>query len=187
MSKTVRQILSPDLVKRMDKLLEGREDSIARLKDERQRNDVLLTPDGDFDTTNMEAQEGRKLHRSEVVRRILKLNSSLWYEQSINYPDQGGLYIKDMTVHGFNKRMVSSMPHGWIPEFSVPLTVPSVVPSLDLAPVWDAIRQVDSQIPGWRTVLIRLLKGGLITAGGVEQEFQITRGRSSQKWQQAVN
>ena len=187
MGKTVRQILAPELVKRIDRLLEGRERSKRELQEERQRNDVLLKPDGGVDVTNAEAQQGRRLHRSEVVRRILKLNPNLWYERSIRYPDQGGLYVRDLSVLSFEKRRVASMPHDWVPEFSVQLTVPSIVPSADLAPVWEAIQQVDSRIPGWRMVLVCLLKEGLISPAGIEREFQISRGRSSQKWQAVTN
>ena len=162
----------------------SRHDQAANLKAERERTNTLLAPDGDTAVTDVEAQAGRRLHRSELVRRITKLNCNLWYEQSVRYPEQGGVYIADY-ASPYGKRMVCSMPHEMVNEFSVPLTVPRLVPSASLEPVWDTLQEIDSKIPGWRTVLLKLMQEGLLSPSAIENEFHITEGRSSQKWQQA--
>lgn len=184
---SLRKILSPELVRRCDALLESRQRTGERLKDERERNDALLRPDGTTDVSNREAQRGRWMHRSELVRRIQKLNPNVWYEQSLNYPEQGGLYIADARVQPFLKRMVAALPHGMVNEFAVTITVPDIVPALGHAGDWDTIRKVDQKEPGWRLVLLKLLLDGLITTTQVEDEFQITRGRESERWHRAVH
>ena len=186
MGKPVRHILSAEQVKAADRFLRSKHESDQRLRDERQRNDALLVADGDVPVTNRDAQMGRRMHRSELVRRIKKLNPNLWYEQSIAAPEQGGMYIEDRATP-YGRRMVCAFPHDWINEFTIPLTVPEVVPSLAVAGQWETIQRVDQKIPGWRAVLAKLILERLVTAAAVDREFEITKGRSSQKWQQVVN
>ena len=172
-----------DLYGRMEK---GRSDSIENLRQERQRNDTLLAPDGDSDVTNPEAQAGRWMMRSEFIERIRKLNSNVWYEQSIRYPAQGGIYIHD-EYSPYRKRMVVGLPHDRIDEFSTVLTVPAIIPDASIAPHWHTIQKVDNKRPGWRAVLLKLLMEGILTSGQVEKEFKISEGRSSQFWQRSLN
>lgn len=187
MAKTVRKILSPSVVQAVDGLLQSRHDNDMRVRDDAARNDALLTPDGTTDVTHREAQRGRGLLRSAFVAKIHKLNPNLWYEQSLSYPKQGGLYIKDAAKAPFDKRMVAAFPHDFIGEFSVRITVPEVIPSAGFAPYWKTIQQVDQQEPGWRSVLLKLIMDGLITPSGAEREFNISQGRSSKHWQTATN
>jgi hypothetical protein len=186
MGKTVKKILSPEVMKAVDQIQQTRHADQERLIQERQRNDALLVPDGNVDVTNAEAQQGRVIPRSVFVHKIRKLNPNLWYEQSRNYPLQGGLYIEDKAAP-YGKRLVCGFPHDRLFEFAVRLTVPDVIPDPTIALHWQTIKKVDQQVPGWRSVLLKLILGGFITASGAEKEFQITRGRSSQKWQQAIN
>lgn len=183
MGKIVRNILDPAVVKTIDGILRNRHVNRERASEEVRKNDALLTPDGRFDVTSREAQRGRMLSRAEFVRRISKMNPNLWYEQSVRFPSQGGLYVADLTVP-YGKRMVASFPHDHIGEFSLRITVPEVVPAIGNEAQWMAIRRVDQQEPGWRSVLLKLIMDGLITPAGAEKEFKISQGRSSGKWQQ---
>ena len=192
MSKTVRRILSPETVKAVDGILQSRHESLERQKQERLQNDNLLAPDGSADVTNPEVQAGRKITRPDFIRRLQKLNPSLRYQQSKNYPKQGGIYFvgnrhdDQLNTVEYGEWFICGIPHEVIGEFSVRLTVPAVVPSA-IAPVFDTIQKVDGMERGWRAVLLTLLQGGLLTPAQIDKEFQITKGRSSQKWQAAVN
>lgn len=192
MAKTVRKILSPETVKTVDGILENRHQSREHQKQERQNNDRLLTPDGSADVTNPEVQAGRRMTRQEFIRRLQKLNSNLKYHQSKNFPKQGGVYMvgyrRDnlLGTLEYGEWFVCGIPHEVIPEFSVRLTKPTVVPST-IAPVWDTMNQVDGMERGWRAVLLKLLMEGLLTPAQIDKEFQISKGRSSQLWQRAVN
>lgn len=192
MGKTVRKILSPDVVKAVDGILQSRHESTERLKDERVKSDRLLAPDGSADVTNPEVQAGRRLLRADFIRRLQKLNPDIRYQPSKNFPKQGGVYVvgyrRDniLGTTEYGEWFICGIPHEAINEFSVPLTIPSVVPSL-IAPVWDQVRQVDGLQRGWRAVLLKLLQEGLLTPAQIDKEFQISKGRSSQKWHQAVN
>lgn len=182
----LKKILSPEEVRLGDRIEATRARTQEQLKEEIRRESELLSPDGTADVTNPEAQLGRAMHRSELVRRLKKLNPNLWYEQSLNYPTHGGMYISDSQAP-YGKRMVCSFPHDRVSEFDVRQTVPKVIPDPTVALHWQTIKAVDGRIPGWRTVLLRLILDNLITPSGAENEFHITRGRSSQKWQTAIN
>ena len=184
--RPVREILSEAKRRQEERTERTRLRNAENLRQERQRNDVLLKPDGDADVTNKEVQAGRRLHRSEIVKRIGRLTDAVWYEQSIRYPAQGGLYANDFRSP-YGKRLVASLPHEMVNEFDRPLTVPSVIPDPTIAMHWQVIQRVESKEPGWRAVLLKLAMDGFITASGIEAEFHITRGRSSQHWQKAMN
>lgn len=184
-AKIQKKILSPDDIRRGEGVEKTRAENVANLRQDRERNDVLLKPDGDSDVTNMEAQRGRRLTRTEFVRRVKKLNPNIFYEQSIRYPAQGGFYIEDPTS-AYGKRFIVGFPHDFLNEFSVPLTKPEVIPDSTVALHWQTIQRVDSKLPGWRAVLLKLLYEGLVAPSAIDREFKITEGRSSQKWQQAV-
>ena len=192
MAKTVRKILSPETVKAADRILEHRHQSREHQKQERRTNDRLLAPDGSADVTNPEVQAGRRMTRQEFVRRLQKLNRNLKYHQSKNFPKQGGVYMvgyrRDNLVGTleYGEWFVCGIPHEVINEFSVRLTKPVVIPSA-IDPVWEMMNQVDGMERGWRAVLLKLLMDGLLTPTQIDQEFQISKGRSSQLWQKAVN
>lgn len=114
------------------------------------------------------------------------MNPNLWYEQSINYPSQGGIYIKDFQSP-YGKRMVAGFPHDFVNEFAVRFTKPSLQPSGATNAQWQSFQEVDNQIPGWRQVLLKLIIDGLIAPSDAEREFKITQGRSSRIWKEAVN
>lgn len=191
MGKPVRKILSKETVKAVDGILQSRHDNTERLKDERARNDRLLAPDGGADVTNAEVQAGRRLLRADFIRRLQKLNPDLRYQQSKHFPAQGGVYWvgwrRDTEAQqtSYGEWFLCGIPHEVIPEFSTPLTKPTIVPST-VADVWDTMNEVDGMVRGWRAVLLKLLQEGLLTPNEIDNEFQISKGRSSQKWQAAT-
>ncbi len=182
MAKVIKEILSRERVESLDSLHQHRHDTSERLKEEAHQNEQLLRPDGIFDVTNPEAQKGRVLPRAMLVRKIQKLNRNVWYEQSINYPDKGGLYFNDSVL---GKQFICGFPHDRVNEFSLRIHISDVIPHPSLAPVWMDIQRASQQEPGWRSVLDKLIKYGLITEPQAEKEFKISQGRSSRYWQQS--
>lgn len=183
--KIVHEIVSPAQRRAGDARRKARFEYEERLKDERRRNAMLLTPDGSIDVQNEEAQRGRRLLRSDFVRKLQKCNPDLWYEQSLRYPEQGGIYAKDFRSP-YGKRMVAGFPHEYLNEFALRIAKPMLQPTSATDAHWQIIQEVDQQIPGWRSVLLKLIVDGLIAPSDAEREFKISQGRSSQKWQTAL-
>ncbi len=183
-SKIIKKILSPAQIRAGDRRRQQRQEYEDRLKDERRRNEVLLAPDGNVDVRNAEAQKGRRLSRHDFVRKLQRMNPNLWYEQSNNYPDQGGVYIND-PLSPYGKRLVAGFPHDFINEFAVRFVKPALQPSGATNAHWQSFQEVDNQVPGWRQVLLKLIIDGLIAPSDAEREFKISQGRSSKKWQEA--
>ena len=80
------------------------------------------------------------------------------------------------------------MPDGLVWEFHRPLVVEEVVPDTDGTEGQVKTVELKGHVPGWRSILKRLaLDELLITLPDCEKYFDVSRGRSSQKWQQAIN
>jgi hypothetical protein len=190
-SKIIKQIVYPEARTLGGAIEQTRAMQQSQLRDEIRRESALLEADGTAPVTNPEAQAGRVLSRQEVVRRLRRLNPALSYETSVRYPEQGGIYITENRMDPVTgkspwKRFVCGLPSGTVREFALRLTVPKVIPDPTIALHWRQIQAVDQQVPGWRSVLLKLIMEDLITPSGAEKEFQITRGRSSRNWQAAM-
>ncbi len=192
MSK-VKKILSTDEIRRGECIEQTQAESVDRAKQDIQREEYLLRPDGDSDVTDVEAQAGRRLTRSEIVTRLQRLNPGLRYHQSKNWPKQGGIYFvgnrHDDVAHTtqYGEFFICGIPHDVVNEFSVTLTEPAIMPDPTVAMHWRTTRKVSQHEPGWRLILLRLLQAGLLSPAGIDREFHITQGRSSQRWKEAVN
>ena len=132
---------------------------------QKSRDEETLTSDAGRDRTNLEAQIGRPMQRKEIVRRLQKLRSSLYYEQSKALASRGGLYVKGTFLVG--------MEHGISPEFSV------------MEPTEQGHGRVSMR--GWRSILAALIRIRYITIEDAEREFAITRGHASERWWTLVN
>ncbi len=192
MAKTIRKILSAEEKRFTERVEHTRNVQTEQIQAEMQRESTLLKPDGDYAVTDAAAQSGRMLSREEIMRRLKRLNPSLSYETSFRYPDHGGIYVTENRIDPVTgkspwKRFVCGIPSKTVREFALRLTVPKVIPDPTIALHWRTIQGVDQQVPGWRSILLKLIIEDLITPSGAEKEFQITRGRSSQRWQEAVN
>lgn len=176
----------------MDQIHATRAIQRQRLDEDLARNANLLKPDGVADVTKPDAQAGRRLHRSEIMQRLMRLNPDLRYAQSKNYPETGAIYhIRAPYLLEWNADVpgyhVVGIPHVMVNEFDVRKTKQEAVPDWDY-PHWNHIQRVDGRERGWRSILLVLLEKGLISPSGIDREFQITKGRSSRTWQEsAVN
>jgi hypothetical protein len=131
------------------------EEAVARLH-ERNRKDLdKYRWDDQDDMINCEKRQGQMMCRSDLIRRVTRLNSRIHVEQSINFPDCLGFY--DVNQLTGEKRYLSSFAKGWMPEFSYIL--------LD----WQDIPE--TEVRGWRTTIVRLLKAHALTWRQVYEEF----------------
>lgn len=189
-----RNILSPDQLKAGDRIAENRHRQKEQLQSRIKDFEGYVAPDGDADITNKDVQAGRPLHRREVMRRLHRLNPNLRYEQadSPGHQDKGGIYsvenrVDPVTLKAPWKRFVCGIPHDMVSEFHVPVTVEHVMPDPDNPSNQIVVKRLSGAIPGWRAVLLRLLKENLVTPAGIDREFHITQGRDSKRWKEAVN
>lgn len=97
---------------------------------------------------------GSLIHSSELIRRIQKLNANLIVEDSKAVKGNAAFYWTDGKTKEYTN---ASFPLGWITEFSVIKT--------DAADLPVSIKY------GWRTVLVRLLKFGVISWQNVLDVF----------------
>lgn len=100
------------------------------------------------DFKNEQRQLGKVMHSGELVKRILKLNSRLVVQDSKAMKGNAAFYFvePDKSLRYTN----ASFEKGWVPEFTIMKTDAADLPSY--YPRYS-----------WRTVLVRLLKGGYIT------------------------
>lgn len=124
------------------------------------------------DYENDVARIGTPLHHSDLLRKIRKLVPSLYI--------MDGRIVGDLAVFqtypcpqpdlgGRDFRYLFYIPTGVLPEFSQYEFDARDVP----------IRESKR---GWRTVLLRLIKLGLLSAERCDQEFGAARGEASTVW-----
>jgi hypothetical protein len=166
----------------------------VHLAEQIERDAVALKGDGGLDVTNEESQLGRRLFLFEVQARLLVLNPNLYFEKSKADPTKWGIYIRrpgpdPSTGKGINHRVfLCGMEAGVSPEFSVIEAEEEKFPHPTEKEEW--IRKLTPKAEkarGWRTILVRLIKQGVISKARAEQHFEVHLGRSSEKWQGAVN
>lgn len=191
--KTVNVNVSPEELLKAEIIERTRAEDQARLEEEIERESNLLRPDGDMDVTDPEQQAGRMLPRSLILARLRKLNPCLVYEQSKNYPEKGGIYydgyLEDKVTGKleYGHYFLCGIQHDYVREFDLRIAIPSVIPDPTIALHWQDISRVDSRERGWRSILLTLVKEGVIELDKAMTAFHLTEGRSSKNWQTAIN
>lgn len=124
---------------------------------------------GQDDYEKHERQQGTMLHSNDVVRRILRMNSTIWPEDSINCPGHGNFYYPSPVT---GKKACAGAPFkkGPMREFSIIYK--------------DAAGRPIGVEYGWRTILVRLLKKNLITWQQIQMNFPIYEMRQSKAFDQ---
>lgn len=188
--KPVREILEPTAVKAADKILQDKHVSDERLIADRKDRESYIAPDGDVDimVDKSIAQRGRALQCKEIVRRLKLANPALHFEVSENFPEMGGFYIVENRPDPITnvapwKRFICGIPMGEVWEFTKPLVIEEEVPDIDNPTTVKTVK-LEGMVPGWRQVLLRLVYDGAIQPADCEKYFQVSQGRSSQRWQQ---
>ena len=176
--KTIRHILPKETIQRQDKMLEQHEAGVERLKAKIADAESHVAADAGADVTSPGQQAGRVLCRQEVVRRLQALNPNLIYEQSKEWPQFGGIYFNDRTVDpltmkAIGKRHLCGIPHEIVSEFDIRLVLNEQVPDPTTVLHWRTVPKLEGHIPGYRSTILKLVKGGFISFEGAEREFTI--------------
>lgn len=163
-------------------------------------NTVSVNIDDQFDCSSLEQRIGKPLATAEVIRRLNLCNSNLICERSIRNPEMTGIYFEkdERTEAGtWTKRKVflfTLASTDVMPEMEVAHVRMKRVPNPEVVNAkagevvpreachWIEVPTVYDLTRGWRTVLIRLLRAGLITRHDVETHFGWTPSVDSKNW-----
>lgn len=123
----------------------------------------------------LEQAMGRILAREQVIQRLRKLTTRLYFERSKSFPELCGVYVFDdaMPVYeGKRIRLLCSMEWGPSPEWSMRLP--------------EATTAVKFK-RGWRDLYLKLVGFGYFTLADAERVFETTHSdRTSAKYIKAV-
>lgn len=114
---------------------------------------------------NWDAQVGIPLRSHQIIKRLRKLNPSLWFELSRADHNKTGIYIPN-PVDG-SLQYIVGMETEVNPEFTVTIN--------------DDNGNFQRMIPGWRRVLMRLIRAGFISESGANALFG-PPNRDSERW-----
>lgn len=150
------------------------EEHTLRLREKNLRSEALKRqrPAHQEDYKNEEARRGRLLHHSELLCRLQRLVPDLYV--------MDGNIVGDLAVFrvypGPQKRLgerdfeyLFYMPTGWLTEF-------------DLNEFDNRDVLVRAKQRGWRTVLLRLIRTGMLTHEQCDREFGQALGPASTLW-----
>jgi hypothetical protein len=162
--------------------------SDAAVKRDWENNFVTHAPDGERPTTTLEAQLGRPLSRMQFEQRLKKCNPALFVEVSKGFPDKAGIYVMDglpdnLGVIRKQKRFVTGMMNGYMPEFSVRHTEMEEVPNPSSPGEMVKREKFIGETRGWRTVLSTLIRSRLVSSASAEKNFETSKGQESRNWQ----
>lgn len=164
-SQAVRSRLSPDDRYAFERGQYKAEHQERLVSDFDQKQQWALAKDNGRDRTDQDAGIGMPLHSSVFIRRLLQLNPSLWFERSHCDTEKIGIYLQVPVSLDYieGKRFLMGFHDGILPEF-VLLKQPDELGHTGI------LRQ------GWRTILARLLRMGVL--GGLNQ-IEIVFGQPS--------
>jgi len=162
-------------------------------------NTVTVEDDAGRDVSELLAQLGKPMPSQDVIAKLKLCNPRLIFIKHPTY-ELYGIYVKKLERNltgSLEERQihVCGMESGIMPEFSVLHKTTKNVPDPELLGNKTPTREVNwKQVPtflaetrGWRTVLVRLLKAGLISEGQVRQYFGWEPSRQSRKWHERVS
>lgn len=167
-------------------------------KEQNKRDADTYAPDGEADRLNPLQQMGRMANINEFMTILKRINPNFIFEVSIRDASLMNIYIMQ---DGFNirtghrgryKKQVAALPNntgangGMMPEFSIMGPRMEEKYTAD-GQVRTAIKHAYEKERGWRTVLAKLFKSGLITETQIMTYFKPHLGRSSALWQKQVN
>ena len=173
----------------------GRQRQQDTLKDVEEKNQRFTDPDGNRMRNVKEAGMGVALSGEVVKTRLLKLNSNLIFKPSRIPGRMCVYYPAHDDVLGAIDRYICAMEAGIMPEFSVLNFVEEEYLDIvtDATPNATGKKQIRLRINetnpeqrGWRTVIMRLIKAGLITEPQAVRAFG-TPSKDSKLWQEQFN
>jgi len=123
---------------------------------------------------------GKVISHVEFSAKLKVMNPSLMIEQSIAYPEQGGIYVRsdganadDLNPKYHNMRFVTGMAWGMVPENTV----------IDVQEDDKGETRPRVVRKGWRDTLKVLIQMRLVTLAAVEKVF----GAGGKNWHQQLH
>lgn len=161
--------LSPSKRKDFTEAEIGRAYQKALHADKEQKEADAVASDGEIkDTSDLEQVIGIPLEGWKVCARLKKLNRNLWFERSHAMPSQIGVYLlKNDFAGGQEKEFLCGMEAEQNPEFTLRVKNPDGT--------------AKGILPGWRRVLMRLIRKNLITEYAAYAIFG-PPSRGSENW-----
>lgn len=167
------------------------EQRVAALAQEIAAATVSVNIEDGYDCATLAQRIGKPLATVEVIRRLKAINPNFIAERSINFPDLTGLYIE---VDGQKKFLFTMASGDVMPEKEVAHVRIKLVPNPQVVAAgggakvdrdmvhWIEVPEVYDLTRGWRTVLIRLLRGGFVSRGDIALHFEWTPSADSPNW-----
>lgn len=157
----------------------------AAVKRDWENNFVTHAPDGARPTTTLEAQLGRPLSLPQFEQRLKKCNANLFTEVSNAFPDKAGVYVvtglpDELGVIRKQKKFVTGIMNGFMPEFSVRHTEDEEVPNPASPGETMKRKKFVGETRGWRTALAALIRSRHITIGSANEHFDLRN--ESRNW-----
>jgi hypothetical protein len=124
------------------------------------------------DLKDEKSRTGQRMHSADLICKIKTLNPDLWVEETVT-PRFGTVLNwyttgKDEDNKEIKRCLTAAFYPGWLPEFS-----------------WMEVDRADlitKENRGWRTVLLRLLAGKVLTLPQVISTFGDAQGVNATRW-----
>lgn len=161
--------LTPQKRAGIDNSFASRARNNSVLAEREKRRLAAIAPDAGRDTTSKKQQEGIQLHGYVISERLRKLNPSLTFETAIADNTRLGVYYMDHAKK--TRRYIGGFFREMNPEFETA--------------VLDEQGECQRTIPGWRSLLRRLISKGFITEPKAFAVFG-PPSRDSERWFRAI-
>lgn len=143
------------------------EEAIACVREQNRQMLERYRWDDQQQMTDCEMRKGQMMHHSDLIRLVKRLNPAIFVEQSINYQGCLGFYHQDPNTG--QQTYLTWMDKGFMPEFSYLLVDWQDIP--------------EQEVIGWRTVLIKLMKGRALTWNQIKHEVDDPRSTvNARRW-----
>lgn len=135
---------------------------------QRKEQDAVASDGAIDDVTDAEQVTGIPLVGPRIISRLKKLNKNLWFERSNADQSKTGIYVLRSDLKGgLEKQFICGMETELNPEFSIRVV--------------DDEGKAKGIISGWRRILMKLIRSGLITESGAFALFG-PPSRDSENW-----
>lgn len=143
-----------------------RDKAVARTRD------AFMDKEGRRKAASADMVEGGlELHSDVIMRRLMKLNKNLYFEVANADKNRYGIYLLDPGAE-VGRQFICGMPRGICREYTTYREDPTTGDVRDI-------------VPGWRTVLARLVQKRLISEPRAIVMFG-TPAVTSKRWQRAL-
>src|SRR6266478_5344853 len=182
---------SETILEHGERLIQDRTQETTKhaLEQQIRREGAATGADAGMDMTDPEQRWGRRMHVTDVIKCLKRMNPGLIFEVSRHTNTLMGIYIMDwvrddLGTLQYERRFIMGCENGIMPEFTI--VIPEYIsipdPNDRSAEAKVKIKQFAGMKRGWRAILVTLLREGLVTSENVMKEFRIPQGRESRIW-----